>query len=68
MNFRLLQLYCKEVVVWRRLSHINVLPFLGVSTTVFKLAMVSEWMSNGTITDYVEKHPEANRLRLVSAS
>jgi len=59
------KLFCKEVVVWRRLSHANVLPFLGVSTAVFRLSMVSEWMSNGNISHYVTTHPEANRLELL---
>jgi hypothetical protein len=28
-------------------------------------AMVSPYIDNGTLTDYLERHPEANRLRLV---
>jgi len=30
------------------------------------LQIVSEWMPNGTLTSYVEKNPDANRIGLVS--
>ena len=29
--------------------------------------MVSEWMENGTIMDFVTTYPETNRLKLVSS-
>ena len=54
-----------EIVIWRRLSHPNVLPVLGVSPKLFPLCIVSEWMIDGNIMDFVSKHPEVNRLRLV---
>ena len=33
-----------------------------------QLQLVSEWMPNGTLTNYVEKNPDANRIGLVSVS
>ena len=30
-----------------------------------RFAMVSEWMANGNINEYIEAHPEADWLRLV---
>lgn len=61
------QLFYKEAVIWRRLSHENVLSFLGAaSPTLYPLALVSVWMENGDIITYVLAHPEANRLSLVS--
>ena len=54
-----------EIVIWRRLSHPNVLPVLGVSLKLFPLCIVSEWMIGGNIMDFTSNHPEANRLRLV---
>ena len=30
-----------------------------------RFAMVSEWMIHGNINQYIEAHPEADRLRLV---
>ena len=28
--------------------------------------ILSEWMPNGNVKEYIKSHPEANRLRLVS--
>jgi len=55
----------QEIVIWRRLSHPNVLPVLGVSPKLFPLCVITEWMIDGNIMDFTSKHPEANRLRLV---
>ena len=51
--------------MWKRLSHPNIVPFLGVTDTPAPLSMVLEWMPNGDVRDYVGKHPEADRLQLV---
>ena len=55
----------QEIVVWRRLSHTNDLPVLGVSPKLFPLCIITEWMIDGNIMDFTSKHPEVNRLRLV---
>ena len=34
-----------------------------MSETLF--AMISDWMANGNINDFVKAHPDANRLELV---
>ena len=52
---------------WKSLRHPNVLPLLGVVMSETKLAMVSEWMSNGNINEFVRAHQDANRFELVSA-
>ena len=52
-------------MIWRRLSHPNVLPVLGVSPKLFPLCVVAEWMINGDITEFTSKQPEVNRLHLV---
>jgi len=33
-----------------------------------QFAMISDWMVNGNINDFVKAHPDANRLELVSLS
>ena len=33
-----------------------------------QFAMVSDWMVNGNLSDFVKAHPDANRLELVSFS
>ena len=60
-----LQGFCKEVVAWSALRHPNVLPLLGATMTGTRFAMVSEWMTDGNINEFVESHPDADRLGLV---
>ena len=59
---------CREVLVWKRLSHPNILPLLGVSVSkdpqYFRI--ISEWMPNGNVMEYIRSNPQINRLRLVS--
>ena len=31
-------------------------------------AMISDWMVNGNISDFVKAHPDANRVELVGSS
>jgi len=55
----------KEVTMWKRLSHPNIVSFLGVTDTPAPLPMVSEWMPSGDIRHYVKNHPNVDRLQLV---
>ena len=55
----------REIVVWRRLSHPNILPVLGVAPQPSPLCTVTEWMTNGNIMEFTSTRPEVNRLRLV---
>ena len=61
-----LQRFCKEVVLWGTFSHPNILKLVGVQdgTNGRQFAIVSEWMSNGNIMEFIENNP-ANRLDLV---
>ena len=59
------QRFCKEVLTWKSLRHQNILPLLGVATSDNQFAMVSEWMANGNINEFVKVHREANRFKLV---
>lgn len=59
------QRFCKEAVLWKRLTHKNILPFLGVSTDVAKFCLISPWMKNGSIVEYVRNRPHVNPLELV---
>ena len=52
---------------WKALRHPNVLPLLGVMMTGDRFAMVSEWMTNGDIAQFVTAHQDANRFELVSS-
>ena len=50
--------------MWKWLKHQNIVSFIGV--TQDPLQFVSEWMPNGTLTDYLGKNPDVNRVDLVS--
>ena len=51
--------------MWSALRHPNVLPLLGATMTGAQFAMVSEWMVNGNISEFVEAYPDTDRLVLV---
>lgn len=52
--------------MWKFLRHPNVLPLIGVMMSETQLAIVSQWMMNGSINEYAKAHPDVNRLELVS--
>ena len=53
--------------MWKTLNHPNVLPLLGVMMTKGRFAMVSKWMTNGNINQFVRVHQDMNRFKLVSS-
>lgn len=52
--------------MWKTLRHPNVLSLIGVTMTETQFAMVSEWMVNGNISNFVRTHPGEDRFGLVS--
>ena len=50
--------------MWKRLEHKNIVPLLGITSD--PLQLVSNWMPGGDLTEYIKKHPDADRLGLVS--
>ena len=52
--------------MWKALDHPNVLPLLGVIMSETQFTMVSRWMPNGNINEFVKNCPDANRFELVS--
>ncbi|KAK1218886.1 hypothetical protein PQX77_018413 [Marasmius sp. AFHP31] len=57
--------FYKETLVWTQLSHPNVLPFYGVSTTLFPqcFCLISPWMDNGDIITFLKRNPGHDILR-----
>lgn len=49
-----------------KLSHPNVLPFLGVDLNRSNLALVYDWADNGNISQHIASHPHVSRPFLVS--
>ena len=60
------QAFYREVVVWRRLQHPNIVPFLGVLTKIPPFKIVCDWMGNDNIIQYAKTNPGVNRVDLVS--
>jgi len=54
------------VVMWKNLSHQNVVPLLGV--TADPVQLISGWMPDVDLTGYITDHPDADRLNLVGVS
>ncbi|KAG9109089.1 hypothetical protein FRC07_008368, partial [Ceratobasidium sp. 392] len=54
----------RELYYWSKLKHENVLKLLGFAMFQGQLAMISRWMENGTLNDYIRKHPEEDRWDL----
>ncbi|CUA68332.1 Vegetative incompatibility protein HET-E-1 [Podospora anserina] [Rhizoctonia solani] len=55
----------RELFLWSRMEHPNVHRLLGV--IMFRgqyLGMVSEWMPNGNLHEYLRKQPSADRYQL----
>ena len=51
--------------MWKSLCHPNVVPLFGVTMTNGHFMMVSEWMANGGIKQFVKAYRNVNRLELV---
>ncbi|KDQ07623.1 hypothetical protein BOTBODRAFT_87117, partial [Botryobasidium botryosum FD-172 SS1] len=56
----------REVHVWRRLQHPNILPLIGLCTLDSVTYMVSPWMANGNAFDYVRSNRGVDRLLLLA--
>ncbi|RDB23589.1 Serine/threonine-protein kinase STY46 [Hypsizygus marmoreus] len=57
-----------ETLIWRQLRHENVLPFLClhyVNNNPKRIALVSPWMENGNIRDFLIHYPEMPRIPFV---
>ena len=52
--------------MWKRLTHPNIVPLMGITFAPFQL--ISDWMSGGDLLEYIEKNSDADRLKLVRTS
>lgn len=59
----------RELGMWKRLDHINILPLLGIARDFSpSISMVSPWCENGSLAAYLQKHKGitvSDRLRLL---
>ena len=56
----------REALMWKRLMHPNIVPFVGVTTDPPQI--VSKWMPGGNLTTYIKLNPHRDRVSLVSLS
>ncbi|KAG8741702.1 hypothetical protein FRC10_002575 [Ceratobasidium sp. 414] len=54
----------RELYSWSKAKHIYVLDLMGVAMFRGRLAMISPWMSNGTLEDYAREQTSPSRWRL----
>ncbi|KAF9644312.1 hypothetical protein BDM02DRAFT_991187 [Thelephora ganbajun] len=58
------KIFCQEAVMWKRLTHPNILPLLGV--TITPLQLISNWVPDGNLSEYIKDNSDADRLALMS--
>ncbi|CAE6532542.1 unnamed protein product [Rhizoctonia solani] len=64
-NYTILKRATREIYNWSKMKHNNIHQLMGV--VIFKersLGMVSEWMGNGNLHEYMRKNPNADRYHL----
>lgn len=61
------QKYYKDVTICRRVRHENILNIEGVVPELFEFCMVSKWMDNGNMLEYVRTKERVDRAGLVSS-
>ncbi|CAE7226331.1 unnamed protein product [Rhizoctonia solani] len=64
-DYRTVKRAARELHLWSRMDHPNIHRLQGV--ILFRdqyLGMVSEWMDNGNLHQYLRKHPAADRFQL----
>ncbi|KAF9645557.1 kinase-like protein [Thelephora ganbajun] len=57
--------FYKEVTVWKRLNHPNVVPILGAEPDFSDLCTVSPWMPEGNLLQYLKNYPGADRMSIM---
>ncbi|CAE6465043.1 unnamed protein product [Rhizoctonia solani] len=60
------QPFSRELILWRNLSHPNILPLLGVVCLKNAyLGMASPYMANGSAPGFIAQNPKANVLQIL---
>ncbi|CAE6531696.1 unnamed protein product [Rhizoctonia solani] len=56
----------REVDIWRRLEHKNILRFYGICYIGPRLFAVAPWAEGGNLQTFIRKNVECDRMRLLS--
>ncbi|CAE6411010.1 unnamed protein product [Rhizoctonia solani] len=54
----------RELYNWSKAKHINIHQLLGVIMFQGRVGMVSKWMPNGNLQEYLSEHPSVDRYQL----
>ncbi|EUC59180.1 tyrosine kinase catalytic domain protein [Rhizoctonia solani AG-3 Rhs1AP] len=54
----------REIYHWSKIKHENIQELMGVVLLHNRLGMVSLWMENGNLKDYIRANPSSNRYSL----
>jgi serine/threonine protein kinase len=67
MSLNVLKALWREIGIWKRMCHDCIVPLLGIITHNSLVSLVSPWMPNGTLHDYLEKSKisSAEKYKLV---
>lgn len=60
------QMFYQEAVIWKHMTHPNILPLRGIILAPTQFKFVRDFMPNGTLQEYARENPHVNRLELVS--
>ncbi|KAG8893067.1 hypothetical protein FRB99_002215 [Tulasnella sp. 403] len=62
-------LFRREAAIWQQLNHPHILEFYGIGTDrLDTLFLVSPWMENRSLWDFIEKHESCDRPRFLRES
>ncbi|KAG8792458.1 hypothetical protein FRC12_006031, partial [Ceratobasidium sp. 428] len=54
----------RELYVWSKVKHRNVQELSGIIMFQGRLGMISPWMSNGNLAEYIQRYPGVDRYEL----
>ncbi|KAF8606263.1 kinase-like protein [Ceratobasidium sp. AG-I] len=63
-SHKMLKRSAHELYVWSKCKHANVAELLGLAQFRDQIAMVSPWMENGSLPDYLARNRSVDRCRL----
>lgn len=55
----------REIYAWSKCKHPNVHQLVGVATFRDQICIVSSWMQNGSLVEYLASKPSEDRYRMV---
>ncbi|KAF8603367.1 kinase-like protein, partial [Ceratobasidium sp. AG-I] len=54
----------REIYAWSKLRHENIQQLLGLATFRDQVALLSPWMDNGSLADFLIKNPDVGRSKM----